>query len=41
MIGEEWDDDEFYFVVNERKKSIPQVKYEKFSFCAGLLSIKG
>ncbi len=41
LIGEEWDDDEFYFVVDELIKFIPQVKYEKFSFCAGLLSIKG
>lgn len=41
LIGEEWDEDEFYFVVDELKKCIPQVTYEKFSFCAGLLSIKG
>lgn len=41
LIGEEWDDDEFYFAVDELTKFIPQVKYEKFSFCAGLLSIKG
>ena len=41
LIGEEWDDDESYFVVDELMKFIPQVKYEKFSFCAGLLSIKG
>ena len=38
---EEWDDEEFYFVVDELIKFIPQVKYEKLSFCAGLLSIKG
>ena len=30
-----------YFVVDELIKFIPQVKYEKLSFCAGLLSIKG
>ncbi|MDE7016539.1 MAG: class I SAM-dependent methyltransferase [Lachnospiraceae bacterium] len=40
LIGEEWDDDECYFVVDELTKFIPQVKYEKYSFCAGLLSIK-
>ena len=39
LIGEEWDDDEFYFVVDELTKFFPQMKYEKFSFCAGLLSI--
>lgn len=40
MIGEEWDDDESYFAVDELTKFIPQVKYEKFSSCAGVLSIK-
>lgn len=38
LIGEEWDDDEVYFVIDELTKSFPQVRYEKFSFCAGLLS---
>lgn len=41
LTGEEWDDDEFYFAVDEWMKFIPQVKYERFSFCAGLLSITG
>ena len=41
LIGEEWDDEEFYFAVDELTEFIPQAKYEKFSFCAGLLSIKG
>lgn len=41
LIGEEWDDDEIYFIVDELRKSFPQMKYEKFSFCAGLLSLKG
>ncbi len=41
LIGGEWDDDECYFVVDELMKFIPRVKYEKYSFCAGLLSIKG
>lgn len=40
LIGQEWDEEEFYFTVDELKKMIPQVKYEKFSFCAGLLSVK-
>ncbi len=41
LIGEEWDDEEFYFAVDELTEFIPQAQYEKFSFCAGLLSIKG
>lgn len=40
LIGEEWDDDEIYFVADELTKSFPQVKFEKFSFCAGLLTLK-
>ncbi len=40
LIGEEWDDEEFYFAVDELTKFIPRMKYEKYSFCAGLLSIK-
>lgn len=40
LTGQEWDEEEFYFAVDELKKMIPQVKYEKFSFCAGLLSVK-
>lgn len=40
LIGEEWDDEEFYFAVDELTEFIPQAKYEKYSFCAGLLSIK-
>lgn len=39
LIGEEWDDEEIYFVVNELSKSFPQIRFEQFSFCAGLLSI--
>lgn len=38
LIGEEWDDDEIYFVADELTKSFPQMKFEKFSFCAGLFS---
>ena len=40
LIGEEWDDEEFYFAVDELTKFIPRVKNEKFSYCSGLLSIK-
>ena len=40
LIGEEWDDDESYFVVDELTEVFPKMKYEKLSFCAGLLSLK-
>lgn len=40
LIGEEWDDDEIYFIVDELAKLFPQMKYEKFSFCAGLFTLR-
>lgn len=40
MLGDEWDDEEIYFVVDELTKTFPQMKFERFSFCAGLLSLK-
>ena len=40
LIGDEWDDDEIYFIVDEFTKSFPQMKFEQFSFCSGLLSLE-
>lgn len=40
LIGDEWDDEEIYFVVDEFAKEFPQMKFERVSFCAGLLSLK-
>lgn len=40
LIGEEWDDEEFYFVVDELTKAFPQMKYERISFCSGLLCLR-
>ena len=40
LIGDEWDDDEIYFVVDELIKTFPQIKFERFSFCSGLLSLE-
>lgn len=40
QIGGEWDDDEIYFVVDEIRKEFPQMKYEQFSFCSGLLFLE-
>ena len=40
LIGDEWDDEEIYFVADEFAQIFPQMKFEKFSFCAGLLSLR-
>ena len=40
LIGDEWDDEEIYFAVDELIKSFPQMDFAQFSFCAGLLSLK-
>lgn len=37
--GNDWDDDEIYFVFDELQKYIPEMKFEKLSCCAGLLSL--
>lgn len=37
--GEEWDEDEIYFVFDELKKSFPKLHFEQISYCAGLLSL--
>lgn len=37
--GNEWDDDEIYFVFDELKKFFPEMKFEQMSCCAGLLSL--
>lgn len=37
--GDEWDDKEFYFVVDELKNVFPSLTFTKASYCAGILSI--
>ena len=37
--GEEWDDEEIYFVHDELQKVFPNMKFEQISYCAGLLSL--
>ena len=37
--GNEWDDEEIYFVVDEMKKEFPGLEFRKVSFCAGILSL--
>lgn len=39
QAGDEWDGDEIYFVFEELKKSFPWMRFERFSFCAGLMTI--
>ncbi len=40
LAGEEWDEDEIYFVFDEIKKAFPKMRFEQFSACAGLLSLE-
>jgi len=40
LAGEEWDDEEIYFVFDEMKKVFPEMEFERISFCSGLLSLK-
>jgi len=37
--GDEWDDEEIYFVADEMRKIIPQLAFTQISFCAGVLSL--
>ena len=37
--GEEWDDEEFYFVADELKKEFPALTFTQISYCAGILSL--
>ena len=38
-VGDEWDDDEIYFVVDELKKYLPTLGFTRISYCAGVLSL--
>lgn len=38
--GDEWDDDEIYFVCDELSKYFPAMKFEQMSNCAGLISLQ-
>lgn len=37
--GEEWDDEEIYFVYNELQQALPTMQFEPISHCAGVLSM--
>lgn len=40
QAGDDWDDEEFYFVFDEINKSFPGMKFERISHCAGVLTIR-
>ena len=40
QAGDEWDDDEIYFIFSEMKEYFPKMTFEKVSFCAGILALK-
>lgn len=37
--GDEWDDDEIYFVVDELKSAFPDLTFRRVSPCAGILTL--
>ena len=37
--GDEWDDDEIYFVADELKRVFPSLAFTQISYCAGILSL--
>mgnify|MGYP003297316294 FL=1 len=39
-VGDEWDDDEIYFVYDELSVHFPTMKFEQISNCAGLISLQ-
>ena len=38
--GDDWDDDEIYFVFDEIKPHFPSMQFEPMSFCAGIISLQ-
>jgi len=38
--GDEWDEDEIYFVADELKKKYPETAFTKLSYCSGVIEIK-
>lgn len=37
--GDEWDDEEYYFLADEMRKAFPGLSFEKKSHCAGIIGI--
>lgn len=39
-VGDEWDDDEIYFVIDELKLHFPTMNFDKISNCSGIISLQ-
>ena len=39
-VGDEWDDDEIYFVIDELKLYFPTMNFDKISNCSGIISLQ-
>lgn len=37
--GDEWDDDEIYFVIDELRRTFPSLTFGQVSYCAGILTL--
>lgn len=37
--GDEWDDEEIYFVVDELRNAFPSLTFKQVSYCAGILTL--
>ncbi len=40
QAGDEWDDEEFYFIADELKTVFPKLAFTPVSFCAGILTLE-
>lgn len=38
-VGNEWDEEEFYCIVEELKTEFPSLNFEKITFCSGILTL--
>lgn len=38
--GDEWDDEEIYFVIDELKKSLPDMEFTQISHCGGIMTVR-
>jgi len=39
QAGKDWDEEEIYFVYDELREALPGLTFEKYSFCAGILTL--
>lgn len=39
LAGEEWDEEEYYFIADELRAAFPSLTFTPLSFCAGILTI--